>query len=451
MQATNPATGRLIREYHEHSAADVQSKLGRAESAYVAWRGRPIAGRAELMRGAAELLRRDQDAHARLMTEEMGKPLGAARAEIEKCAWVCEYMADHAEGFLAPELVATDATESFVRFEPLGIVLAVMPWNFPLWQVFRFAATALMAGNVGVLKHASNVPGCALRIEQIFRDAGFPDGVFTTLLVGSGQIEQIVRDPRVAAVTLTGSDRAGSSVAAIAGAELKPTVLELGGSDAFVVLDDAQLDAAVEAAVTARTQNNGQSCIAAKRFIVQEVHYDRFVEELAARMAACRMGDPMDEGCEIGPLARADLVDALHDQVERSVAQGARLVTGGMRTEGPGYFYPPTVLADCGPGIAAFDEETFGPVAAVVRAADADQAIALANHSPYGLGASLWTQPERAKALLPRIEAGSVSVNGIVKSDPRLPFGGVKRSGYGRELSRYGMLEFVNIKSVWIA
>jgi succinate-semialdehyde dehydrogenase/glutarate-semialdehyde dehydrogenase len=451
MQAVNPATGRLIREYDEHTRREIEVRLAHAETALAAWRVRPIAERAALMRAAAATLRRDADDHARLMTEEMGKPLAAARAEVEKCASACVYMADHAEGFLAPEPVATDAGESFVRFDPLGIVLAVMPWNFPFWQVFRFATTALMAGNVGVLKHASNVPGCALRIERIFREAGFPEGVFTTLLVGSEGIEAIVRDPRVAAMTLTGSERAGASVAAVAGSELKRSVLELGGSDPFVVLEDARLDAALEAAVTARTQNNGQSCIAAKRFIVHARHYDRFVEELASRFAACRMGDPMEDGCDIGPLAREDLVDILHDQVERSLTQGARLVTGGVRPAGPGFFYPPTVLAECVPGVAAFDEETFGPVAAVVRAADADEAIALANTSQFGLGASLWTEAARGKQLAPGIAAGHVAVNGIVKSDPRLPFGGVKRSGYGRELSRYGMLEFVNIKTVWIA
>ena len=451
MQAINPATGRLIREYPDHTDGDVDAKLTRAAATFVDWRARTLAERAALLHATAAVLRRDAEAHARLMTEEMGKPVTQARAEVEKCAGACEYMADHAARFLAPEAVATDASESFVRFDPLGPVLAVMPWNFPFWQVFRFAAPALMAGNVGLLKHASNVPGCALRIEAIFREAGLPDGAFTTLLIESGRTAAIVGDVRVAAVTLTGSERAGMSVAAAAGGAIKKTVLELGGSDPFVVLDDARVGAALEAAVTARTQNTGQSCIAAKRFIVHARHYDRFVDGLASRLAACRIGDPTADDCEIGPLAREDLVDDLHDQVERSVQQGARLVTGGVRPEGPGNFYPPTLLADCVPGMAAFDEETFGPVAAVVRAGDEDEAIALANATVYGLGASLWTEPARGKALAARIEAGHVAVNGIVKSDARLPFGGVKRSGYGRELSRYGMLEFVNIKTVWIA
>ena len=451
MHAINPATGEPIREYAEHTDAEIEAKLARAAATFREWSRTSIAHRAQLMHAAARVLRESHDDHARLMTEEMGKPIVEARAEVEKCAWMCDYIADEAARFLTPEHVETDADESFVRFDPLGPVLAVMPWNFPFWQVFRIAAPALMVGNAGLLKHASNVPGCALRIEEIFRRAGMPEGAFTTLLVEPRRVEQIIRDPRVVAVTLTGSERAGASVASIAASEIKPSVLELGGSDPFIVLADANFDAAVKAAVTGRTANSGQSCISAKRFIIEAPLYDRFVEEMAAQLAARRVGDPRDEGCQVGPLARADLVDDLHDQVERSVKQGARLVTGGRRPDGPGYFYPPTLLAECRPGIAAFDEETFGPVAAVARAADVDEAIALANTSEFGLGASLWTSPQRAKELAPRIEAGHVAVNGIVKSDPRLPFGGVKRSGYGRELSRYGMLEFVNIKTVWIA
>ncbi len=451
MQVINPATGAVVRTYDEHAPAEVEARLQRAAEAYVSWRTTPLERRAELMRAAAGVLREDAEAHARLMTEEMGKPLAEARSEVEKCAWTCEYMADQAAAFLAPEPVATDAGESFVRFDPIGPVLAIMPWNFPFWQVFRFAAPALMAGNVGVLKHAPNVPGCALGIEEVFARAGMPEGVFTSLLISAERAEPVIRDPRIAAVTLTGSGRAGAAVAAIAGSEVKTTVLELGGSDPFIVLEDADLDGAVAAAVSARTMNAGQSCIAAKRFIVVAPLYDRFVEAMGARMAARAVGDPLEPGCEIGPLAREDLRATLHDQVERSIGAGARLVTGGHPLDRPGWFYAPTLLADCRPGMAAFDEETFGPVAAVARVDGADEAVALANASRYGLGASLWTAPDRAKELAPRIEAGHVAVNGIVKSDPRLPFGGVKQSGYGRELSRYGMLEFVNVKTVWIA
>jgi succinate-semialdehyde dehydrogenase/glutarate-semialdehyde dehydrogenase len=403
------------------------------------------------MRRAAALLRGRAERYARLMTEEMGKPLAAGRAEAEKCAWVCDFYAEHAARFLAPAAVATEARESWVRFEPLGPVLAIMPWNFPFWQVFRFAAPALMAGNVGLLKHASNVPGSALAIEEVFRDAGFPAGSFACLLIGPEAVAGVIRDPRVRAVTLTGSDAAGRQVAAEAGKALKKTVLELGGSDPFIVLADAEVESVALQAARARAINSGQSCIAAKRFIVEAPIGERFERAFVAAVAALRVGDPLDLTTEVGPLARADLLDSLHSQVERTVAAGARLATGGRRLDRRGFFYAPTVLAGVEPGMPAFDEETFGPVAALVRARDAAHAVELANRSPYGLAASIWTgDPARGRDLAPAIEAGSVFVNEIVKSDPRLPFGGVKDSGYGRELADFGIREFVNVKTVWV-
>jgi len=385
------------------------------------------------------------------MTQEMGKPIAQAEAEVEKCAWVCEHFADHAERLLAPEPVATDATRSLVRCDPLGPLLAVMPWNFPFWQVFRAAAPALMAGNVMLLKHASNVPGSALAIEGIFREAEFPEGVFATLLVPAATAEALVDHPAISAVTLTGSETAGVSLAGRAGHALKKIVLELGGSDAFIVLADADPSEVASQAVAARLVNNGQSCIAAKRFIVEESIAERFEWAFAHRMARQRMGDPLDRATDLGPLARDDLVDQLDRQVRGSIELGARLVTGGARPALPGYYYPPTVLSDVTPGMPVFDEETFGPVAALVRARDAAHAVELANRSRFGLGASVWTaDPARGEALASQIEAGSVFVNGPVKSDPRLPFGGIKRSGYGRELGVAGLREFVNLKTVWV-
>ncbi len=452
MDAIDPTTGEAVACYEEHGPGEVERRLVAAAEAFGGWRRTSLATRSEKVGRAAGLLRERRAELAQLMTREMGKPIGAAEAEVDKCAWVCEFYAENAEEFLAPEPIETDAGESFVRFDPLGAVLAVMPWNFPFWQVFRFAAPALMAGNVGLLKHASNVPGCALAIEELFRQAGCPDGVFVTLLVPSRIVPRLIADPRVAAVTLTGSEAAGEAVAAEAGRQLKKTVLELGGSDPFIVLADADLGRAVAAAATARTINSGQSCIAAKRFIVEAPVAERFAAELAARMAALAVGDPSDPGTEVGPLARADLVEELHDQVERSVRKGAVLLTGGHRLERPGFFYAPTVLDRVEPGMAAFEEETFGPVAAVVRARDREHAVELANLSAYGLGASIWTgDPAAGRELAAEIESGSVFVNEIVKSDPRLPFGGVKRSGYGRELARYGIREFVNVKTVWVA
>src|SRR5713101_1374978 len=386
------------------------------------------------------------------MALEMGKPVTQGEAEVEKCAWGCEYYAEHAARFLAPEPRETDAARSYVRFDPLGPVLAVMPWNFPFWQVFRFAAPALMAGNAGILKHASNVPRCALEIERVFRAAGLPEGLFGTVLVGPAAVPALIADARIRAVTLTGSDRAGSQVAEQAGRHLKKTVLELGGSDPFIVLEDADLERAATTAVEARLINSGQSCIAAKRFIVVEHVAERFLERFTSEMRARRVGDPLDPATQVGPQARLDLRENLHRQVQESVKRGARLVLGGQVPAGQGAFYPPTVLIAVEPGMPAFDQETFGPVAAVIRAKDEADAIRLANASPYGLGASVWTADvKRGERVAREIDAGSVFVNALVKSDPRLPFGGVKRSGYGRELSQYGLREFVNIKTVWLA
>jgi succinate-semialdehyde dehydrogenase/glutarate-semialdehyde dehydrogenase len=386
------------------------------------------------------------------MVEEMGKPIGAAEAEIDKCAWVCRHYAENGEALLEPRVVETDASRSFVRFDPLGPVLAVMPWNFPFWQVFRFAAPALMAGNVGLLKHASNTTGCAFAIERVFAEAGLPSGAFQVLAIPSETVERVIRDPRVRAVTLTGSEPAGRAVSTAASDEIKKSVLELGGSDPFVVLADADVEKAAEVGAQARMINSGQSCIAAKRFIVEDPVKDAFVEAFVARVARMKVGDPMKPETDIGPLARRDLVDDLEEQVKGSLSAGARAELGGERLEGAGFFYAPTVLLDVTPEQPAFLEETFGPVAAVVGAANEDEALRLANATSFGLGASLWTRDrERAERLVPLVEAGAVFVNGLVKSDPRLPFGGVKRSGFGRELGEEGIREFVNVKSVWMA
>ncbi len=451
MRAINPATEELISDYPDHDAAEVERRLTQAAAAFPSWRDFSFAERAVLVRRAADLLRENRDRFARLMTEEMGKTLTAAESEVDKCSWVCDFYAERAAEFLAEQAVATDATRSFILYQPLGPVLAVMPWNFPLWQVFRFLAPGLMAGNVGLLKHASNVPGTALAIEALFHEAGFPLGVMTTLLVPSARTAELIRHPAVRAVTLTGSDKAGREVAAEAGRCLKKTVLELGGSDPFIVLADADPVEAARQAAKARTINSGQSCIAAKRFLVEEAVADRFEEEFVRRMEELKVGDPMDRATDVGPMAREDLLGDLDDQVKRTVAAGARLATGGHRLPGKGWFYAPTVLLGVEPGMAAFDEETFGPVAAVTRARDAAHAIELANSSRFGLGASLWTaDAARGEDLAAEVEAGSVFVNGAVKSDPRLPFGGIKTSGYGRELSEAGIREFVNVKTVWV-
>jgi len=449
LRSIDPATGECFARFEEHEPAAVEAALEAAEAAFRTWRETGFAERAAVLRRAADLLEAEQDDHARRMAREMGKPVSQGAAEAAKCAWVCRHYADHAEAMLAPQPVATEAAKSYVRFDPLGPVLAVMPWNFPLWQVFRFAAPALMAGNTGLLKHASNVTGSALAIEDVLARAGLPEGAFRTLVIGSSRVEAVIDHPAVRAVTLTGSEAAGAAVAGRAGRRLKKTVLELGGSDPFVVLADVDVAAVAREAARARTINSGQSCIAAKRFLVEAPVADDFEAALRAELASLVVGSPLDEKTDVGPLARPDLVDELDDQVQRSVAAGARLVLGGRRLDGPGCFYAPTLLADVTPEMPAGCEETFGPVAALLRASSAEEAVALANRSPFGLGASLWSgDAERAEALAPRIEAGAVFVNGFVKSDPRLPFGGVKRSGYGRELADHGLREFVNVKTV---
>ncbi len=451
IQSINPATEEVIATFAAFGEGQVSEALDQARAAFQRWRQTPFAERADLLRRVAAYLRHHSAELARDATLEMGKPIVESEAEIEKCAWNCEFYADNAAAFLADEPVVTNAAASYVSYLPLGVVLAVMPWNFPYWQVIRFAAPALMAGNTAVLKHASNVTGAALAIERVFREAGLPEGAFRTLIVPGSEVERIIADPRIAAVTLTGSDAAGVSVAAAAGRALKKTVLELGGSDPFIVLEDADLDAAARMAVRSRYQNTGQSCIAAKRFIVADAVAESFVEKLAAEAARLRVGDPLDRETQVGPLARGDLREALERQVRASVEMGARVVLGGTPIAGKGYFYAPTVLADVTPEMPAFREETFGPVAAVIRARDAAEAVALANDSPYGLGGNLWTRDiQRGRELARRIESGGVFINGMTASDPRLPFGGVKRSGYGRELSVFGIREFTNIQTVWI-
>ena len=448
----NPSTGETLETFDPHSPAEVERRLALAASTFVEWRRVPMDERARRMRRAGEILDERKQEYGRLMTVEMGKPVGPGIAEAEKCALACRFYAEHAAEFLAPERVDTDASESMVRYDPIGAVLAVMPWNFPFWQVIRFAAPALMAGNVGLLKHASNVPRCALAIERIFRDAGFPEGAFQVLLVGSDAVAKLIEDPRIAAVTLTGSEAAGASVGAAAGGQIKKTVLELGGSDPFIVMPSADLAKAADTAARARTINNGQSCIAAKRFIVHERVAAEFERLFVEKMKSLKVGDPLDPKTEIGPLATPAIRDEVHDAVRRSVAAGARLALGGEPQPGRGNFYPPTVLADVPPDSPAANEEIFGPVAALFRVRDASEAIAIANSSRYGLGASAWTNdPAERDRFSAEIESGSVFINGMVKSDPRLPFGGVKKSGYGRELSVQGIREFVNVKTVWIA
>lgn len=452
MQSFNPHNGQLIRTYDPQDDADLGRLLDAAEFAFHEWKKSSFADRAQLMKAAGRILRNRQHQYAELMADEMGKVLRDGIAEIEKCAACCDYFVDNAERFLTNEVVLTDAAESFVAFDPIGPVLAIMPWNFPFWQVFRFAAPALMAGNVGVLKHASNVSGCALAIQEIFVAAGFPPGAFTSLLIQSTRVEHLIRHPAIKAVTLTGSAAAGKSVAAAAGAQLKKTALELGGSDAYLILDDADLVAAVDVCTKSRLINAGQSCIAAKRFIVDKTRRVQFEQAFVDRFRNVRLGDPRDEHSDIGPLARGDLRDQVHRQVEESVRQGASLLVGGYVPAGEGAYYPATVLSGIKPGMAAFDEEIFGPVAAIIDADDENHAIELANHSQFGLGAALFTTDRaRANRIARRIEAGSVFVNALVKSDVRLPFGGVKHSGYGRELSWFGIREFVNVKTIYHA
>ena len=447
----NPATGETLREFSALTSQQIEQKLQLAASTFRTYRRTSFADRSRMMIRAAEILESEKHEFGRMMTTEMGKPVKSAIGEAEKCAWVCRYYAENAERHLADQIVETTAKKSYVRFQPLGPILAVMPWNFPFWQVFRFAAPALMAGNVGLLKHSSNVPQSALAIEEIFRRAGFPEGAFQTLLIGSDAVEGILNDARVMAATLTGSEPAGRSVASIAGKQIKKTVLELGGSDPFIVMPSADFDTAVTTAVKARTINNGQSCIAAKRFIVTDEIYNHFEERFVSEMKALRVGDPMDESTDIGPLATPQILDDLVVQVQKAVTAGARVLTGGRKLDRPGNFYEPTVLVDVVPASAVSCEEIFGPVAMLFRAYDIDDAIHMANSTPFGLGSSVWTNDANEQArFIEEIEAGCVFVNGMVASDPRLPFGGVKHSGYGRELAEFGIREFVNIKSVWI-
>ena len=452
IETINPTTGEVVKQYPEMRIDEVRPILRDADRAYADWRKTPFADRAKPLRKAAQILRDHAQEYARLMALEMGKPIVEGRAEVEKCAWGCEYYADHAEEFLKPEMVATDAAKSFVSYQPLGVVLAIMPWNFPFWQVFRFAAPALMAGNAGVLKHASNVPACALAIEQILHEAGFPETLFRTLLVGSSQVGDIIADRHVKAVTLTGSTPAGKAVAAKAGEMIKKTVLELGGSDPYVVLEDADLEPTVRTCVAGRLLNSGQSCIAAKRFIVVAALRERFEQMYVERMRTYKMGDPLDESSQIGPQARRDLRDDLHDQVRKSIEKGARCLLGGETPQGPGAFYPPTVLTDVKPGMPAYEEELFGPVAAIIPVADEAEAIRVANDTIFGLGAAVFTQDlaKGERIATYELQAGNCFVNAFVKSDPRLPFGGIKESGYGRELSYFGIHEFVNIKTVYV-
>jgi succinate-semialdehyde dehydrogenase/glutarate-semialdehyde dehydrogenase len=451
IQSINPATGQTLKTFEEYTPAQVEGRLGAALEAFQTLRTTSFSKRAEWLGRLAQILEDEKDSFARTMTLEMGKPIAAAVAEAQKCAWVCRYYAENAAQFLADEEISTNAARSLIHYEPLGPVLAIMPWNFPFWQVFRFAAPALMAGNTALLKHAPNVPQCALVIEDIFTRAGFPHGAFQALLIEEGRVAGLLDDARVKAVTLTGSVPAGSQVASQAGKRIKKSVLELGGSDPFIVMPSADLERAIATAVTARTINNGQSCIAAKRFIVHADVYAEFERRFLAGMQALRVGDPLDPNTQIGPLARPAILQGLHAQVQASLAQGARLLLGGQPIQGPGNYYPPTVLADIPPGSPAAREELFGPVAALFRVEDLDQAIRTANDTNFGLGASAWTRDPREQGrFIDELQAGSVFINGMVASDPRLPFGGVKASGYGRELSAFGIREFVNIKTVWI-
>jgi succinate-semialdehyde dehydrogenase/glutarate-semialdehyde dehydrogenase len=449
--SVNPATGQTISSYDEMTAAAAAAAVAQAHATWTSWRATTFGARSVLMRKAAAILRDRKQELARLMTTEMGKTLKQGVAEAEKCAWVCDYYAEHAERHLAPEVVKTEGSKSYVAFEPLGVVLAIMPWNFPFWQVYRFAAPALMAGNVGVLKHASNVPGCALAIEEIFVQAGFPAGAFRTLLIGSQHVQAVIENPLVRAVTLTGSTPAGKAVAAQAGAVLKKTVLELGGSDAYLVLEDADLDFAAETCVNSRLINAGQSCIAAKRFIVVEPIIDAFTTRFVSLMKNKKMGDPLVDGTDLGPQARYDLRDALHKQVIASVERGATLLLGGQIPEGEGAYYPPTVLTNVTSGMPACDEELFGPVAAILTAKDEADAVRIANDTAFGLGAAVFTRDTaRGERIARALDAGATFVNALVASDPRLPFGGIKESGYGRELGVFGIREFVNVKTVFV-
>jgi len=447
----NPATGETLKTFEALTNDQIETKLQLAADTFKNYRHTSFEQRAEIMSKAADILESEKRQLGTIMTTEMGKPLKAAIAEAEKCALVCRYYAENAQKHLADQLVETNAAKSYVRFQPLGPVLAVMPWNFPFWQVFRFAAPALMAGNVGLLKHASNVPQCALAIEDVFRRAGFPEGTFQTLLIGSEAVEAILIDTRVVAATLTGSEPAGRSVAATSGKQIKKTVLELGGSDPFIVMPTANLDKAVETAVKARTINNGQSCIAAKRFIIAKDIYDEFSEKFVQDMQALKIGDPMEETTDIGPLATPQILNDLAEQVQKAIDSGARVLTGGHRPDRPGNFYEPTVLDNIDLSTPVSCEEIFGPVAMLFRADNLDEAISIANATSFGLGSAAWTNDTSEQSrFIDELDAGSVFINGMVASDPRLPFGGIKNSGYGRELAEFGIREFVNIKTVWI-
>ncbi|ASK64526.1 succinate-semialdehyde dehydrogenase [Brachybacterium avium] len=450
LTAIDPTTGRVVREVPAATPAEITALIDRSQSAYASWKDTTLAERADVLRRVAAYLREHTEELAPLMTEEMGKPIGEARGEVAKSAWAAEHYAEFGPEYLADEHLDSDATSSYVQYLPLGPVLGILPWNAPFWVAFRFCAPALMAGNTCIMKHDPHVPGCAAALEEVFRKAGAPDGVFQTLLAQTEDVEQAIRDPRVQAVSFTGSDRAGATVASIAASEIKPAVLELGGSDPCIVLADADLAKAAEVSALSRIINAGQSCIAAKRMIVERSVHDEFVELLAAQLRDLVVGDPRDPATKVGPIAREQLREGLHRQVTASVEAGATLVLGGELPAGEGFFYPVTLLTGVQPGMTVCAEETFGPIAVVIAADDAEHALALANDTPYGLGAAIWTETERGVAMARRIEAGQVSVNGIVKSDPRLPSGGIKRSGYGRELGPHGIREFTNAQQVWV-
>lgn len=447
----NPATGEKISEYDRITSSEALEIIAASKKEFHLWKHKTFEERAKLIYALADVLEANKEEYAQLATQEMGKVIGQARKEIEKCAWVCRYYAEHASTLLANETVKTEATKSYVTFQPIGVILAVMPWNFPFYQAIRFAIPALMAGNTGVLKHASNVQGCAFAIEDAFIKAGFPKGVFMNLNVDSKDVKKLIEDKNIAAITLTGSDAAGRSIASIAGQNLKKTVMELGGSDAYIILDDVDLEKATDLATMGRLQNNGQTCIAAKRFIVHDAIYDNFLALFTKKMKAAKMGEPTNEDSYYGPMARLDLRDELHEQVQKTIQQGGRLVLGGTIPEGKGAYYPASILVDLEPGMEAFDNELFGPVASVIRAKDDTHAVELANNSQFGLGSGVFTKDtERGEKLALQLEAGSSFVNKLVVSDPRLPFGGIKNSGYGRELAAYGIREFVNTKTIWI-
>jgi len=451
IETINPATEKVIKKFKPFSNKEIAGIITDVNNTYSEWKKTSFYKRKTLMLKAVKILRNDKNKYAKILTKEMGKPISQAIAEVEKCSWVLEYYAKNAKSILEKEVIKTDASESYVQFDPIGVVLAVMPWNFPFWQVFRFAAPALMAGNTAVLKHASNVPISALAIEEVFQKAGFPKNIFRTLLITSKQVENVIKNHRVKAATLTGSEYAGSMVASESGKLLKKTVMELGGSDPFIILDDADLESAATTAVTARLFNNGQSCIAAKRFIVVEKVYDKFIELFKSKMEKVILGNPTKHATQLGPIARKDLLLELHNQVLQSEKKGAKILIGGKMLKRKGYYYPATILTNVKKGMPAYEQELFGPVASVITVKDEEEAIFTANDTDFGLGASLWTKNiKKAKNIVSQIDSGSVFINGMVKSDPRLPFGGVKLSGYGRELSHYGIKEFVNIKTVWI-